>query len=726
MPTGCLATASALALPLVAAADTPPPQLPPQQRVEVQASTVTREATPLARLVVTRGELGKLGETQLAEALKRLPGVSVVAVPGRAAEIRLGGLGGGYTRVLLNGEPLPPGFDVESLPLALVERVELSTGGAADSSAQAIAGTVNIVLRRVAREGQRDLKITAISERGQPQLFGELQLGGRDEAFSWLLAATLARELNHFPFLYDQTEAGADGVPTRRYSTDKREINRSTQLALAPRLSWTLPREGQLASDALLRWRRIEYGVFDRRETPLGEPPATVRNDLRFAIDAAQLRWRTAWKQPLAGGGEIDAHATLTWAQRDSFAWNDGFDAAGRYVLDKRVDSLAEDRGLAFGARWRWPAAPRHDITLGTDGEVAQRLENRTEELRQPPASPAQITDERYDARTQRLALYAQDEWTLGKRLSGYLGLRWEQLSTDSRGNVLQAVQTRGAVASPIVQLRWKLDEKAQGREALRLAVSRSYKAPNTRDLMPRRFVNNNNAATTPDRQGNPELKPELAWGAELGYERPLPAAGQLALKAFVRRIDAVILDELLLQNGAWVQRPANQGRARVLGLEADARGGFSGFGSVWPQLAWRANAGRYASRLSAVPGPNNRLATQTPWTLNLGLDWRPPASVGWTLSANVNAQGGGLAQTTLAQTVHNSPRRALDLSASRRLDARQMLRLSLSQLGARDGVTTTRVVLPQGPAAGSTETLVETVPAATTLRLVWEIKLGS
>ena len=45
------------------------------------------------------------------------------------------------------------------------------------------------------------------------------------------------------------------------------------------------------------------------------------------------------------------------------------------------------------------------------------------------------------------------------------------------------------------------------------------YWAPNTFDLIPRRFIANNNTATTPDFEGNPNLKPELAWGADVACE---------------------------------------------------------------------------------------------------------------------------------------------------------------------------------------------------------------
>jgi outer membrane receptor for ferrienterochelin and colicin len=77
-----------------------------------------------------------------------LPGVTVDGVAGRDRTIRLRGLGNGYARVLLNGDPVPPGFSLDSLEPSQIERIEILRAPTADLGAQAIAGTINIVLRR--------------------------------------------------------------------------------------------------------------------------------------------------------------------------------------------------------------------------------------------------------------------------------------------------------------------------------------------------------------------------------------------------------------------------------------------------------------------------------------------------------------------------------------------------------------------------------------------------
>ncbi len=61
-----------------------------------------------SRIVVDREALQRHGDTDLLEALKRLPGVSVSnGAPGRPGTVSLRGLGAGYTQILLNGQRTP-------------------------------------------------------------------------------------------------------------------------------------------------------------------------------------------------------------------------------------------------------------------------------------------------------------------------------------------------------------------------------------------------------------------------------------------------------------------------------------------------------------------------------------------------------------------------------------------------------------------------------------------
>ena len=94
------------------------------------------------KLILGRRLLERSNASNVREVLLRDPAVSV------SASGRIGLLGlPGYTEVLLDGAPPPPGLDPLTLPPAQVERIEIIRGTSADTGLGAIAGTINVVRR---------------------------------------------------------------------------------------------------------------------------------------------------------------------------------------------------------------------------------------------------------------------------------------------------------------------------------------------------------------------------------------------------------------------------------------------------------------------------------------------------------------------------------------------------------------------------------------------------
>ena len=128
------------------------------ERIEVtarpQSDTELRRRAPVAKQVYGRDEIDKYGDTNVSDVLKRLPGVNM-----QGGAPRMRGLGSGYTLILINGDPAPPGFQFDQLSPTQVERVEVTRGPTADQSAQAVAGAINIILKDAPRISQRDLRL---------------------------------------------------------------------------------------------------------------------------------------------------------------------------------------------------------------------------------------------------------------------------------------------------------------------------------------------------------------------------------------------------------------------------------------------------------------------------------------------------------------------------------------------------------------------------------------
>jgi iron complex outermembrane receptor protein len=133
------------------------------ERIEVTGSRIKRTdmetSSPIQ--VTTADEIKAGGFTRIEDMLNSLPQIeaadtafSVNGATGTAS-LDLRGIGANRTLVLLNGRRLQPGglyssaSDVNQIPAALVDRVEILTGGgSATYGADAVAGVVNFVMKK--------------------------------------------------------------------------------------------------------------------------------------------------------------------------------------------------------------------------------------------------------------------------------------------------------------------------------------------------------------------------------------------------------------------------------------------------------------------------------------------------------------------------------------------------------------------------------------------------
>ena len=93
-----------------------------------QDDMTERRNSTAGKQVFGREELDRNGDSNIGDVLKRLPGITLGGRAGRGGEVRMRGLGSGYTQVLVNGERPPAGFSMESLSPDQVERIEVMRG----------------------------------------------------------------------------------------------------------------------------------------------------------------------------------------------------------------------------------------------------------------------------------------------------------------------------------------------------------------------------------------------------------------------------------------------------------------------------------------------------------------------------------------------------------------------------------------------------------------------
>ncbi len=135
----------------------------PGEDIVVTASRIQRDGfdAPTPTTVVGEDELSLGASSNIADALNRVPSFSGAVTPtssttaaGSAGQniLSLRGLGPSRTLVLVNGRRHVPSnaagtFNLNVIPAALVERVEVVTGGASAAwGSDAVAGVVNLIL----------------------------------------------------------------------------------------------------------------------------------------------------------------------------------------------------------------------------------------------------------------------------------------------------------------------------------------------------------------------------------------------------------------------------------------------------------------------------------------------------------------------------------------------------------------------------------------------------
>ena len=232
-----------------AASPTPAASAQRQERIDVRGANTDseRRQSTASRIVVNREELLKQGDTTISEALKRVPGVSIGGAPGRGGAIQMRGLGGGMTRIMLNGEALPRGFDLDSLSPEVVERVEVFRAATAEHSSQAMAGAINIITRVPVSRDVREATLGGAYENGRfsPQIGLRLSGPALGSTGMWAsVSYTLNGQISGNRFLRpnkgSETGFGTNGQQNLLRQSYSDNTDSQDQLNLSPRFQWNL------------------------------------------------------------------------------------------------------------------------------------------------------------------------------------------------------------------------------------------------------------------------------------------------------------------------------------------------------------------------------------------------------------------------------------------------------------------------------------------------------
>lgn len=640
------------------------PQTTSAQRVEInarQSATELRRDSRIAKQIYGREELDKFGDNNALDVMRRLPGVNV-----GSGGPRMRGLGAGFTQILINGDPMPPGFALDQLSPSQIERIEVLRAPTAEHSTQAIAGTINIVLKEPPRRSQRELRL-GLSD-GNPRPAGNinLTLGESKGGLSGSLPVSLFEWRRENRNTTERRMPGTDGAPAHAEQSGDQQVW-GWGWNLGPRLNWRISDEQTLSLASFVQkgyWNnRTEFGtrVFAGKPVLDDDPSQNGSWENR--------RGNLTWVNRFHEDHRIELRAGVQQSR-----WTFDARTLRQGIEQQRSFGGGEDDGLTQAGKYNLLLGEAHSLTAGWDLESRDRTERRTLTQQGRPVLP-EFEGQPFDARVRRQAFYLQDEWEISPQWQLYLGLRRERIDTESQGST-DTVRSSSSVLSPLMHVTYKFSPK--GRDMVRASLTRSYRAPGIATLLARptvssQYTNTNlpNTELAPDRLGNAALAPELATGLDIAFEKYLPGGGMWSVGLFHRSITDLVRNVTTLRTvpwatvPRWVSQPQNFSSATTSGIELELKGRA---GELLPALVdkastlnLRASVNLYRSRVAALPGPENRLDGQQPWSTTLGFDQRItglPLTVGGSLSLTPDYD----TQFTLDQTQRRSRTHTIDL----------------------------------------------------------------
>ncbi len=546
------------------------------------------------------------------DALKRVPSVTFLSDVIESDGARLRGLEPGYTQILINGEKVPGSnadrsFFLDRIPAELIKQVEIIRSSSARRTGDAVAGTLNIVLRDgyqldggyvrmgVLRFDDGEAKpslglvyggalgpgrlLLGFNAQGRynPKLKKSLRFGDSPENnpnfatddFDNREDQTDTRDGTDYAFnaTYDIegeiTDLKLSGYYVRTERTeDERSFEYNSPTAITGPVR-TTPVAGNLLTDNA-NFNDISQESYSlagklKHEWSLGETAVKVGYS-RFQDDQDETEFEVDFDRttPRFTGDLTELAITdkeLSFGLEHSFKLTEDIQfTVGGYAQNKDRDTSI----LTIRDRYNLTAAARNYNQFGRNPEEFVRP---FAPLVNTPGSVNVIEEDRRD-------VFAELEGKSGA-ISFLAGVRYE--TTDFRVNDLTVPAEQENVYSFLLpSASVKIEVGNAGR--ITASVARTNRRPQLDFLSPALLeaeIGDN------DLQGNPALEPETSWGGDLGYEHRLGRTGVIGVNIFYRKIKNLIeLANTGVEGsegpGTFVLQPQNTGDGEVYGIEFD------------------------------------------------------------------------------------------------------------------------------------------------------------
>ncbi|MES2976250.1 MAG: TonB-dependent receptor [Pseudomonadota bacterium] len=625
-------------------------------------------------VVVDRRDIEQLGAFSVADVLRQLPGVQVTTGGDGSVEIRMRGMDRNATQLLIDGQRAGGGgrsqLPIDQLPSELIERIEVVRAPSAEYSG-ASGGTLNIVLRQASVKRETIIRLTDnhVWGRNAGQAFFSRTgpLGGKaqdpkalprdadvpDQPWSYFVAAS---SIGYLLGSDTHRETSTGGAASSLSDASGRY--RRTEVSLVPRLNGRLGPSDQLALRATVSRSKFS-GDYASLGTGSGATSYETRADESQTYDRRYLQAGADWTHRFAAS---KLETTLNASQaRDDVSRNGAVSQAGGAVPPAYSYAFRDDRKEDFMSVSTKLTGTQNPLLWSVGALAEQRsLGVNTQASSTAGALPPNLN---LEADLKRQVVWGQNEWEVLTDATLTAGLRVESLTIVSSNAALLA-RRQSSFLQPSLHLRKPLSETLQ----FRANLARVTRNPRVWDLVDRAIPSQGgNSISNPDTRGNPNLRPEVAWTLDTGFERLLrkegQSQGQVGLNLFVRQLKDTLASVTTLTGGRWVEQRSNVGDATVWGLEADAKTGmtWAGLGRDWTLSA---NASLLQSRMGSGINQGQRIPGQARYLANATVAKPIRRTGGWFGGATLSITGPADRNTSPGITGRDAARAALDVYA--------------------------------------------------------------
>lgn len=633
-----------------------------------------------------REEIDRFGDATMADVLSNLPGVQMVN--GAPA---LSGLDPKYTKILFNSDPAPAGVTMEQINPALVERVEITRGQSTNQSSQSIGGTINIVFKDPPKKNQESVRYGIAYQNERPTPFATYTIGGKTGDLSYNVPISAQEFLQTWQVNADKHYIESNGVSSvgiqERYW---RYAN--VYLTASPTLSYEIDSDQKVTVTGYFQSASRKLLHQYARTVISGTP--VLDDDFKSQTEFRSGKIDLGWTKNLTANDRLEAKLS----QAGSFigaCWD-------TFRPDFAISAACEEKTTSasrFSGNYQRLFDGGHAVMLGFNWDANKDAVWERDTYLGVIVNPI-VAAKTFRGRVDNRAIFLQDEWEVTPSFATNFGLRAESVSMEtqvpvelaSATNTASTVSNTTYIVNPIIHLIYRPDPGAK--QAFRASVSRGFKTPDlwTLGLSPTfraKDPTSLNTPLNPDEIGNSQIRPEVATGLDFSYEMPFASSGFINIGAFYRDVENIIAMVESLQtvywspNPRWVRQPINFSHGSSYGIELELRGPAAAFlpAELTPSkpINLRLNLNYYGSKIDALSSPNNRFASQYPWTATFSVDFKP--SDAWSLGASYFKSPGFTRLVSTNEMFKQSDLSWVNAFAQYKIDSKSNLRIGINNL---------------------------------------------